>query len=366
MTTTPSESNPARRTLLTAGAWSVPIIATGAVAPFAAASCGETGTITFNGGTAGTAAVTGTWIVPPCISRITVSIAGGGGGAGRSFNGQMTQQGRGAAGALVTVTLNVTPGQTFNVIAASGGRSGPSSPDIAAAGGQGYGNGGNSQDPATPASISSTGGAGGAGSALRLGTTLVAVAGGGGGGGSADANASNANITGIYGGNGASPGTATGGGSRADFNGFNVQQTGGASATGATGGAAGVAGTANNTNIARTFGTAGGNSGTGANAGGNGGTGASVSGTNSAPTGSSSGGGGGGYAGGGGGSAARIWDTANSNASAAGSGGGAGSNFVVSNPTLIATSTQGVASNGGTFSPPSSGGSGFVTISWPA
>lgn len=96
-------------------------------------------------------------------------VAGGKGGA-PVING--VEADNGAAGAQLSGTVSVTPGQS--VVLLAGGRGGIGRTSGVSPGGIGYGTGGTATDSA---------GGGGAGSSLTLNGRLLVVAGGGGGGG---------------------------------------------------------------------------------------------------------------------------------------------------------------------------------------
>ena len=114
---------------------------------------------------------TQTWVVPPCVTSISITAAGGEGGGSAGGNG-----------AVVTGTINVTPGQTLQISVGGSGSTG--------AGSGGFGGGGTGRGANSGANAS--GGGGGATSisvspyalANRI---LVAGGGGGMGGGTTDA-----------------------------------------------------------------------------------------------------------------------------------------------------------------------------------
>lgn len=114
---------------------------------------------------------TQTWVVPPCVTSISITAAGGDGGGSAGGNG-----------AVVTGTINVTPGQTLQISVGGSGTTG--------AGSGGFGGGGTGRGANSGANAS--GGGGGATSisvspyalANRI---LVAGGGGGMGGGTTDA-----------------------------------------------------------------------------------------------------------------------------------------------------------------------------------
>jgi hypothetical protein len=73
------------------------------------------------------AAVSGTWTVPCDVTSITVQIyggGGGGGGRGGGSNGGFYDSrggGGGGGGGYSTITINVTPGSSFNYTIGAGG-----------------------------------------------------------------------------------------------------------------------------------------------------------------------------------------------------------------------------------------------------
>ena len=121
------------------------------------------------------------FVVPLCVTSVTVEAwgAGGGGGGIDTYTGSP-----GGGGAYATAVLAVTPGQILTVIVGCGGSQGGACATNGAggAGGYGYGNGGSGGNSG-PSGCSGPGGGGGGGSAVLNGGTPVVVAGGGGGGG---------------------------------------------------------------------------------------------------------------------------------------------------------------------------------------
>jgi gliding motility-associated-like protein len=140
-----------------------------------------------------------TWTVPPCVTSITVTVAGAEGGGTTGGNG-----------AIVTGTLTVTPGQTLQMNVGGSGNC----PQA------GWNGGGNGQNASTAANRSC--GGGGASdiriSPYNLSNRLIVAAGGGGmGGGTSDAAGGNGGCaSGVAGtspfGQGGGPGTQTAGG----------------------------------------------------------------------------------------------------------------------------------------------------------
>jgi hypothetical protein len=216
------------------------------------------------------------WTVPAGLTSISVVATGGGGGGG-GMSGPNTSY-AGGAGAVVTSTLSVTPGQVLTLVVGGGGGGGANGPYVG--GGPSY----------------SWGGAGGGGGSTNVdaGASEQVIAGGGGGGG---VNAG-FGVNGGPGGDAGGIGGAGGNGAGANLSGT---ETGGGGGSGGTGGAAGsgpgLSGGSGN-------GGAGGQGGPNGStiAGGSGGSGAGAgSGANntSSAGGNINGGGGGGYGGGG-------------------------------------------------------------------
>jgi hypothetical protein len=251
-----------------------------------------------------------TWTVPSGVTAVQILATAGGGGGGGMYGSNPGHAG--GAGAVVTATLSVTPGQALNLVVGGGGGAGASGP-------------GSSNQWTCGA-----GGGGGGATSVDAGSASQIIAGGGGGGGScnnATAGGSGGN-TGGAGGSGTSNGSATGGGGGSGG-------TGGAGGTnqiffrsGANGGngAGGPGGTGGNNSSSYPGGAGG--SGVGAGSGGN------------DANNDLAGGGGGGYGGGGSGVMA--------------TGGGAGGSTGPNN------STYAPASNGGTSA--TNGGDGSIVI----
>ena len=114
----------------------------------------QTQTVTFNPSTA-----TQTWVVPPCVTSISMTIAGGEGGGTNGGNG-----------AVLTGTYAVTPGQTISMVV--GGAGGLNSAGI---------NGGGAGRPSSIGAAWASGGGGG-GTKVSFGGPFTIFAGGGGGG----------------------------------------------------------------------------------------------------------------------------------------------------------------------------------------
>ncbi|WP_292722365.1 hypothetical protein [Microbacterium sp. 13-71-7] len=326
-----------RRTIVKGAAWSLPVLATAAAVPMAAAS----GTPCVGG--AFDSPGTHFYKVPAGVTSLKFEVAGGGGGG--DFINYGTN-GPGGAGALIVGVLSVVPGETLTLIVGGGGQ-GVYKQGL---GGKGFGNGGNATNVGGvwygPAS------GGGAGSAILRATTPLVVAGGGGGAGGGEGtvayfiSSTGAGAAGPTPGDGAPTAVTTNAG-----NTFTVN--GGGAASGANGGAAGLASTTGAFS-ATSPGAAGGGFGTGANGGGNG--------ASSKPGTNYEGAGGGGYAGGGsGGAAVRYGDYQNT-----GGNGGAGSSFTGGSG--VAVSSVLSAGNGGhsttTFTDVD-GGPGYIRIACP-
>ncbi len=258
-----------------------------------------------------------TWTVPAGLTSISVVATGGGGGGG-GLSGPNAGQ-VGGAGAVVTSTLSVTPGQVLNLVVGGGGGAGANGPSN----GNGFSLG--------------AGGGGGGSSSVDASTdvaTLAAypeiIAGGGGGGGS---------YLGGAGGNAGGAGGAGGNGGDADFG---QPATGGGGGSGGTGGAAGTNCDGQSCNAGSNGdGGAGGVGGSndGSIPGGSAGSGAGT-GTGGSGTSYVNGAGGGGYGGGGGGGIS--------------AGGGAGGS------TGPAGTTYAPANNGGGSA--TNGGDGSIVI----
>lgn len=159
------------------------------------------------------------FVVPACVTNITVKVWGAGGGGSGHDGGSGGAAGGG--GAYSTGTVPVSPGDVIQIYVGQGGRLGASAATNAGGGATSYGYcaggaGGNA------GSVGSSGGGGGGGgsSAVYNSTTAVAliVAAGGGGGGGAGNSAGNKNggaggaggVAGSIGGAGASGGAAGG------------------------------------------------------------------------------------------------------------------------------------------------------------
>lgn len=180
------------------------------VAPSASAAVPQSVTFPYTGQTQ-------TWTVPDGVTTVQAVVDGAAGGDGASSLNYSGGYGMGGAGAQVTTTILVTPGEVLTVFVGQGGSQG----QLLTSGGGGAG--GTGVEPGgyggTPDDFfAGGGGGGGSASAIFSGTTILAVAGGGGGGGG------HADIQGGTGGrggsagngaDGAGPGYGTGGGAGA-------------------------------------------------------------------------------------------------------------------------------------------------------
>ena len=203
----------------------------------------ETVTFAYNGtdGADGTPQV---WVVPAGVTTATFDLFGAAGGAS---GGPAFDHAPGGAGARLTATLPVTPGETLTITV--GG----------AAPGLGDGRGGFNGGGASSASgnvFNTAGGGGGATDVRRGGTSLgdrILVAGGGGGGGSYGHGADPSGTGGAAGGAGGPSGGPGASGSAA--NGAAGGGGGGQPAGAATPGAGGAAGAGSFAGLAGLFGS---------------------------------------------------------------------------------------------------------------
>ncbi len=203
------------------------------------------------------------WVVPPCVTQVTVQVWGGGGGGGAvwsrfsptdnsSFSAEAcTAAGGGGGGGFASRTYTVVPGDNYTIVVGAGGLGG-----IVNASGNNRANagsvGGNStfSGPATvaPGILSGNGGAGG-GAANFLRSNCnggcwinhEGVNGAGGNGGTGQNGTANfsggAGRTGVHAGNTEDRSGAGGGGAGTTQNGSNATATGN---TGTGGGAGGT------------------------------------------------------------------------------------------------------------------------------
>jgi len=207
--------------------------------------------VTISGAGCNGAAVTGTWIVPCDVTAITVEIYGGGGGGGGRGGGSnggfydTRGGGGGGGGGYSTITINVTPGSSFNYSIGAGGCGGSGQDD-----GEDGDNGNNGSATTfsgtdaggTSVNLTANGGTRGTG-----GDGSEGAAGSGGAGGTASGGSTNTPGTagnngnsgnGGNGGNGAGPGGGAGG----VGNGANGAAYGGGGAGGGDPGGNGAAG----------------------------------------------------------------------------------------------------------------------------
>jgi hypothetical protein len=253
-----------------------------------------------------------TWTVPDGLTSISIVATGGGAGGGGMSAANVGQAG--GAGAVITGTLSVTPGQVLSLVVGGGGGAGANGP----VNGNGF--------------FFGAGGGGGGSSNVDAGSDQQIIAGGGGGAGSYEGGAGgDAGGTGGAGGNGGNAplfGGTGGGGGSGGIGGVAGSGSGasGASGSNGNGGAGGAGGSNNNNTIPG--GSGGSSTGAGVGAGPN----------QNRPT--DGAGGGGGY--GGGGSGAIL------------AGGGAGGS------TGPAGTTYAPASNGGGSA--TNGGDGSIVI----
>lgn len=218
------------------------------------------------------------WVVPACVTSVTVRVWGAGGGGGGASNLERNGGG-GGGGAYCTRVETVTPGETLRIIVGGGGAGGISSGSPAYTGGTGgvsevqhltgavvfcRAAGGVGGQRAGSTAASGAGGAGGAiannipaGTGFRGGTgggsmldpvTNGDIGGGGGGGAGSGGNGGNGNPTGVStaglgsangGGNGGVGGSTNNGNPGVNFGGggggaatWNSNRTGGAGAQG--------------------------------------------------------------------------------------------------------------------------------------
>ncbi|RZU64215.1 Ig-like domain-containing protein [Microterricola gilva] len=127
------------------------------------------------------------WTVPAGVTSITATVIGAAGGGGDNYvtwpgtDWSLTGDGGGGAGALITGTIAVTPGEKLSIWASTqGGQVGNAGSE--GAGGAGYSAGGSG---GTGKGLAKAGGGGGGASAITRadGTAVIIAAGGGGGAG---------------------------------------------------------------------------------------------------------------------------------------------------------------------------------------
>ncbi len=323
----------------------VGLVAAGTVVVGAGPAGALPGTVLFTSSTAGFTAAAA--VVPANICDVTVTADGGPGGSDGAVSG--------GAGASVTASLTVTPGQVLDVEV--GGAGGTFSGGPGGVGGAGGGGGGNSAAGGGGASVVSSGGtplvvAGGGGGAAAYvstgggGGTSASSYGGGQGGaeplsfGGAGGSAVGAGGVGGGGAGGGGGGVAAGGGSGSEAGGSGdgkVGGGGGPGGAGTAGGAAGQTGAAGTGSVAGGAGnTTGGDGGASSVDAGGGGGGVGFGGGGGGFA--LDGGGGGGYGGGGGGAGPSA-------------AGGGGSSFVAAGATNVSAVASALAT-------------GLVTISY--
>ncbi|MDO5751056.1 MAG: hypothetical protein Q4P78_07675 [Rothia sp. (in: high G+C Gram-positive bacteria)] len=114
-------TNISRRKVVAGAAWAAPVVAASAVVPaYAASNCTDFNTTaTLGNTTTDGSLVTKTFTVPTGVTSIKFTVVGAAGGGGRGASAGLNYAG--GAGAQVTGTLAVTPGQTLTLTAAGGG-----------------------------------------------------------------------------------------------------------------------------------------------------------------------------------------------------------------------------------------------------
>jgi hypothetical protein len=123
-------------------------------------------------------------VIPQGCAQITVRAWGGGGGGG-GWSNTLAVGGNGGGGGFVRATLTVTPGETLNVVAGTGGAGACQGCGVQPAGGTPGGGTGGRGD--TAGANGGPGGGGGGASRVLRGSAVLVVAGGGGGGGGGQA-----------------------------------------------------------------------------------------------------------------------------------------------------------------------------------
>jgi hypothetical protein len=163
-----------------------------------------------------------TFTVPAGVYQITVEAwGGGGGGGGTSSTGGA---GGGGGGAYAQATINVTPGQTYNVTVGTGGVGGTGSGSGAAGGDSYFATGSDVRAKGGSGGTGGANGAGGLGGTATASNGTVKFSGGngaagnssgsGGGGGGAGSQAAGGNASGMGGGIGGTPDGGAGGAGR--------------------------------------------------------------------------------------------------------------------------------------------------------
>ena len=164
-----------RRTPVLAGAAVAALAAASFLTAAPAAAVQVVPPVTFTADTAN-------WLVPAGVYSIDVTAVGGAGGAGGDFLNSGLYGGSGGAGATVTSTIFVTPGETIDITIGLAGDDG-GAVFAFGAGGAGYGVGGDG----AYGGVGANGGGGGGGSTAvqvdgDVGPVVIAAGGGGGGG----------------------------------------------------------------------------------------------------------------------------------------------------------------------------------------
>jgi len=126
----------------------------------------------------------GTIVVPNGAFRVAITVIGGQGGAGGADGSHPTSEG--GRGAMLTGTIDVTPGETLNFTIGSAGTNGQSHAGSASGGtgGTGWHSGGDGGNAGPYGSSGGGGGGGGSSVVYRPGQTILLAGGGGGGSGS--------------------------------------------------------------------------------------------------------------------------------------------------------------------------------------
>ena len=219
-----------------------------------------------------------TWVCPANVYSVQVeATGGGGGGGGTATTPNYSEAGGGAGGSYLRYTVNVTPGNTYNLTVGGGGAGGSTLGGIGTTGGSSYFGNSTAGNP-VDASVLAVGGPGGAGNVspvlLAAGTEGNNTGGALGGLGTTSGNLPSSGAAANF--QGSDGGISVGGG----LSSLSGAGGTGAGASGSSGGGAGGAGIyQNNTSTAGKPGTAPGGGGSGANvaksgkAGGNGGAG---------------------------------------------------------------------------------------------
>ena len=290
---------------------------------------GATVTFAYNG-TDGTDGSPQAWVVPAGVAEATFDLYGAAGGAS---GGASYGHAPGGAGAHLTATLPVTPGETLTI------RVGGAAPGLGSQAG-GYNGGGGG--PFHGNEVGLLGGGGGASDVRRGADTLadrVLVAGGGGGGGSFGRGSGPSGAGGVAGGAGGQSGGA--GVAGTDLSGSVTAGGGGQPGGSAAGGAGGVAG-------------AGDVSSNDGMAGASGAFGAGAPGTYTGGIASAGGAGGGGWYGGGAGATGGVTLSALGAGAGGGGGGSSHADAAATNVSVVEAANAGQGSVVITYTPPPS------------